>query len=165
MNRPDIESRILILQVSPDEPAQHIAMMNCVFTAQRMGTTIDSCVVGQADSIFLQQASHLTDGIYYKPAAPPSSSKDPVLLQYLLNVFLPGKSTRKHLTLPQQDSVDLRATCFITHEMIDEGHVCSVCLSVFQEVQPSCRTCGTRFAFKKHPGLVKPTASDIVDLT
>jgi len=150
-NHPETESRILIVQVAPDEPGQHIAMMNCLFTAQHIGTTIDTCVLASADSVFLQQASFLTDGIYYKPSAPPRSDTDPVLLQYLLTVFLPGKAARKHLQLPQQESVDMRATCFITQEMIDEGYVCSVCLSVFSEEQAQCRTCGTRFAFRKKP--------------
>ena len=152
-NQPETESRILVIQVAEDEPGQHIAMMNCIFTAQRMNVTLDSCVLSPADSTFLQQASHLTEGIYYKPSAPPRSDTDPVLLQYLLTILLPGKACRRHLQLPQQESVDLRATCFITQSMIDEGHVCSVCLSVFSEEQALCRTCGTRFAFQKRPGV------------
>ena len=152
-NHPETESRILVVQVAPDEPGQHIAMMNCLFTAQHMGVAVDACVLASADSIFLQQASFLTDGIYFKPSAPPRADTDPVLLQYLLTVFLAGKAARKHLQLPQQESVDMRATCFTTQEMIDEGFVCSVCLSVFSEEQALCRTCGTRFAFEKKAGV------------
>lgn len=153
LQSPEIVSRVLVLQVAPDEPGQHIAMMNCIFTAQRTGTTIDACVLSSSDSSFLQQACHLTEGVYFKPSAPPRSDTAPVLLQYLLTIFLPGKACRRHLQLPQQESVDLRASCFISQEMIDEGYVCSVCLSVFSEEQPLCRTCGTRFGFKKRRGL------------
>lgn len=154
ISHPEIDSRVLVVQAAQDEPGQHMAIMNCVFTAERMATAIDAFVLSSVDSTFLQQAAHATDGIYYKPRAPPRSETSPVLLQYLLTIFLPGKACRKHLQLPHQESVDLRASCFFTHEMIDEGFVCSVCLSVFSEELPICRTCGTRFAFRKHPQLL-----------
>lgn len=151
-----VNSRILVLQVSPDEPGQHIAMMNSIFTAQRMGVTIDSCTLSQSDSVFMQQASHLTDGICFKPPAPLDAT--PALLQHLMVVFLPSKKIRQFLRLPSSDSVDLRASCFLTKTMIDEGYVCSVCLSVFGTEEILCPTCGTRFTFRSKAGLVQDAA-------
>lgn len=144
-------SRLLMLQVSPDEPSQHIAMMNSIFTAQRMGVCMDAFVLSSAESVFMQQASHLTDGICFKPPAPPD--EQPSLLQHLMVVFLANKTTRRHLHLPRCESVDLRAACFLTKRMIDEGYVCSVCLSVFETAEVLCPTCGTRFSFRTVSGV------------
>lgn len=44
-------------------------------------------------------------------------------------VFLPDPQTRKKLVLPPANKVDYRAACFCHRELIDIGHVCSVCLS------------------------------------
>lgn len=43
--------------------------------------------------------------------------------------FLPGRAVRRHLNLPSQDEVDLRAACFCHRNIVDIGYVCSVCLS------------------------------------
>lgn len=45
---------------------------------QRSEVVVDACMLGASDSTFLQQAAHLTDGIYLRP-----KHKD-ALLQYLL---------------------------------------------------------------------------------
>lgn len=44
-------------------------------------------------------------------------------------VFLPDVTLRKQLALPPPDPVDYRAACFCHRQLIDQGHVCSVCLS------------------------------------
>jgi len=141
-----VRPRLLILQVAPDEPGQHIAMMNNIFTAQRQGVMIDSCILSTSHSTFMQQASHLTDGICFKPPAPVDAT--PTLLQHFMVIFLPSTATRRFLKLPRCESVDLRASCFLTKSMIDEGYVCSVCLSVFATEEQQCPTCGTRFSFQ-----------------
>jgi len=38
--------------------------------AQRSDVVVDACVVGGADSAFLQQAAHLTGGLYLRPPRP-----------------------------------------------------------------------------------------------
>lgn len=38
--------------------------------AQRNDVVIDACVLGGADSPFLQQAAHITGGLYLRPARP-----------------------------------------------------------------------------------------------
>ena len=45
---------------------------------QKLGVVIDACMVGSRDSAFLQQAAHLTGGLYLRPPRPAA------LLQYLL---------------------------------------------------------------------------------
>ena len=62
----------------PDVPSQYIPPMNAIFAAQRSSVLIDACYLGPAQSAFLQQAAHLTGGVYLKPARPAG------LLQYLL---------------------------------------------------------------------------------
>jgi hypothetical protein len=58
---------------------------------QRSGVLIDACQLGRGHSTFLQQASHLTGGIYLKPGKPQA------LIQYL-NVSC-GGGTRLLLRL------------------------------------------------------------------
>jgi transcription initiation factor TFIIH subunit 3 len=61
------QSRILILTASPDSSSQYVSMMNCIFGAQKRGVLIDVCkLLGGSDSVFLQQACHLTGGTYFR---------------------------------------------------------------------------------------------------
>ncbi|KAI3436069.1 hypothetical protein D9Q98_002127 [Chlorella vulgaris] len=131
--------RLLCLTAAPDVPSQYIAVMNSIFSAQRSGVLIDACQLGVGDSSFLQQAAHLTGGIYLKPDKPQA------LLQYLNSVFSLDASTRQYLRLPGNTRVDFRASCFCHKRQIDLGFVCSACLSIFCEQLPACLTCGTDF--------------------
>ena len=90
------------------------------------------------------QASDITGGLYIRVPEPEA------LLQYLLVtvlptsanigymcivyslfqwVFLPDTSTQKMLNLPLPQKVDYRAACFCHHQLVEIGHVCSVCLA------------------------------------
>ena len=61
------KSKILVISASPDSYSQYVAMMNSIFGAQKKGVTVDVCkILGGQDSVFLQQASHLTKGTYYR---------------------------------------------------------------------------------------------------
>ncbi|CAA6664933.1 unnamed protein product [Spirodela intermedia] len=119
------QPRILCLQGSPDGPDQYVAVMNAIFSAQRSVVPIDSCVVGIRHSAFLQQASHITGGIYLKP------QQLDALFQYLSVVFAADLQSRSFLQLPKSAGVDFRASCFCHKKPIDRGYVCSVCLSIF----------------------------------
>jgi hypothetical protein len=101
---------------------------------------IDSCTLIQ-DSSLLQQASSLTNGLYFK--IPQLNG----ILNYLLWLFLPDENTRKMLVYPTKTEVDFRAACFCHHKLIDIGYVCSVCLSVFCSFTPICTTCNANFKF------------------
>lgn len=134
-------ARVLCLTGSPDHAPQYIAVMNAIFAAQKVGVVIDSCRWGVVPSPFLQQAAHLTGGIYF--AAPPPAKS---LLQHLLTLFLPDVGSRKWLRQPPSGGTDFKASCFCHQRAIDQGHVCSVCLSLFCEPARECSTCGTEFA-------------------
>ncbi|KAL2631643.1 hypothetical protein R1flu_016329 [Riccia fluitans] len=151
---PHPRPRILCLQGSPDAPPQYIAVMNAIFSAQRSLVPIDACVVGDQTSAFLQQATHITGGIYQKPATPEG------LYEYLAMVFATDLYSRKFLQLPGASAVDFRASCFCHKKSIDMGFVCSVCLSIFCKGQRTCTTCNANFAPNKSSAAAqKPKAS------
>ncbi|KAJ4770653.1 Basal transcription factor complex subunit-related family protein [Rhynchospora pubera] len=133
------QPRILCLQGSPDGPEQYVAVMNSIFSAQRLMIPIDSCIVGAQHSAFLQQASYITGGVYLKPQQLDG------LFQFLAAVFATDLHSRNFLRLPKPAGVDLRASCFCHKKTIDMGYVCSVCLSIFCKYHKKCSTCGSEF--------------------
>lgn len=133
------QPRILCLHGSPDGPGQYVAIMNSIFSAQRLMVPIDSCVIGAQHSAFLQQASYITGGVYLKPQLLDG------LFQYLATVFATDLHSRAFLQLPKPVGVDFRASCFCHKNTIDMGFICSVCLSIFCEHQKKCSTCGSVF--------------------
>ena len=162
-----LQSRVFILTVSPtsDLAHQYIPIMNTIFACQRLSIPIDICQIptpsttidtnSTATTVFLQQASDATHGIYIlipppsQPGAPP-----PSLLTYLLTAFLPSPSSRTHLILPTSISVDFRAACFCHRNIVDIGFVCSICLSIFCSVPDNgdCLTCGTHLSLGEYGG-------------
>ncbi|XP_015867094.3 general transcription and DNA repair factor IIH subunit TFB4 [Ziziphus jujuba] len=133
------QPRILCLQGSPDGPEQYVAIMNAIFSAQRLMVPIDSCYIGSNNSAFLQQASYITGGVYLKPQQLDG------LFQYLSTVFATDLHSRRFLQLPKSVGVDFRASCFCHKKTIDMGYVCSVCLSIFCKHHKKCSTCGSVF--------------------
>ncbi|POW12390.1 hypothetical protein PSHT_08121 [Puccinia striiformis] len=120
-----LSARILILSVSSDAPGQYIPMMNCIFSARKPSAIpIDVCKISNENAVFLQQAAHLTEGIYYKVEKPKA------ILQYLTMIFLPGLIARKVLNLPRHEEVDFRAACFC-HLFCTPTPVCSTCRTKF----------------------------------
>jgi transcription initiation factor TFIIH subunit 3 len=114
--------------------------MNGIFSARRLGIPIDSCVLGEEDSAFLQQAAHITDGSYHKLSGDAST-----LLQNLLLFSSADVSSRKILQVPKQRGIDFRASCFCHKQPLEAGYVCSVCLSVYCEERSRCQTCDAAF--------------------
>ncbi|KAL1412483.1 RNA polymerase II transcription factor B subunit 4 [Vanrija albida] len=123
----------------------YVGLMNLVFAAQKIKIPIDVLTLPPestrtAPPIFLQQAAHLTNGIYWRWNGRGG------LLQYLHSIYLPPPSLRHQpFTLPPQDAVDFRAVCFCHNNVVDVGFVCSVCLSIYCEVRPICLMCKTRY--------------------
>ncbi|KAJ9095731.1 hypothetical protein QFC20_006598 [Naganishia adeliensis] len=76
---------------------------------------IDVINLHPTDSIFLQQAAHLTHGIYFK------LPKRAAFLIYLNLIFLPPPHLRAEIGLPPQDKVDFRAVCFCHQRVVDIG--------------------------------------------
>ena len=139
MRTPELKSRIFVLSVSQDGPAQYVSMMNCIFAAQSQGTLVDVCRIGSGSSVFLSQASSITGGVYLE------NIKLDQLVQHLLHIYLPDVSLRNLLCVSGNDEIDFRASCFCHKKHIDIGYVCSVCLSVYCSVQHECGTCHQRF--------------------
>ncbi|QDS74158.1 hypothetical protein FKW77_001546 [Venturia effusa] len=137
-------SRILILSVSSDLSDQYIQVMNGIFAAQRLQIPMDVMKLS-GSTVFLQQASDATGGIYLDPE--PSALKGGAgFLQFLMMAYLPDVTARKLLVRPGKGEVDFRAACFCHRNVIDLGYVCSVCLSIFCSPtvlnDNSCLTCG-----------------------
>ncbi|CAN8292646.1 unnamed protein product [Cochlearia groenlandica] len=133
------QPRILCLQGSPDGPEQYVAVMNSIFSAQRLTVPIDSCYIGTQNSAFLQQASYITGGVHNTPKQLDG------LFQYLTTIFATDLHSRGFVQLPKPVGVDFRASCFCHKKTIDMGYICSVCLSIFCEHHKKCSTCGSVF--------------------
>ncbi|TFY74142.1 hypothetical protein EWM64_g9871 [Hericium alpestre] len=115
------DPRILILSVSPDLSTSYIPIMNSIFSAQKLKVAIDVCKVYGPDTVFLQQAAHLTDGSYIF-----LERRDALLQSDQTQMsFLPPPHIREVLAVPKQDKVDFRAACFCHKNIIDIGFVCS----------------------------------------
>ncbi|RDL37321.1 Uncharacterized protein BP5553_04754 [Venustampulla echinocandica] len=140
-NTSSLQSRILVVSVSGDLAHQYIPIMNTTFAAQRLRVPIDILKLA-GDTVFLQQASDTTKGIYMQLSNPQG------LLQYLMMAFLPDQTSRKHLVPPTQQVVDFRAACFCHRRVVDVGFVCSICLSIFCSPPEGaiCLTCSTHLA-------------------
>lgn len=136
------DPRILIISVSPDQSSSYISVMNSIFSAQKLKVTIDVCKIFGAESVFLQQAAHLTGGSYIDVDRPDA------LLQYLMMSFLAPPGLRQLITVPTQDKIDFRAACFCHKNIVDIAFICSVCLSIFCSPVPVCSTCRTKFPIK-----------------
>lgn len=141
--------RVLLIMAGADVPEQYVPVMNCIFSAQRMGVSLDSCVLTDQDSTYFQQAAHLTNGVCLRPEG--FSTKEPSgLIQFLLTVFLVDRLSRDFLAMPTPDKVDFRASCMKTRQIIQDGYTCSVCLSTFATSvargAAMCPICSARFA-------------------
>jgi transcription initiation factor TFIIH subunit 3 len=159
-NKTVLHSRILLISVSPshDLAHQYIPIMNSIFACQRLSIPIDICQIptpnaSSSSTVFLQQASDATKGIYI----PLTNATAGGLLQYLMMAFLPTQSSRLHLVLPTRIDVDFRAACFCHRRVVDIGFVCSICLSIFCSVPENgdCLTCGTHLELGDYGGRPK----------
>ena len=158
-SKDEVNGRILAVLAGKDAPNQYVPMMNCIFSAQRVGVPIDTCNLSlDSDSTYFQQAAHLTNGIYIKPDDFSLSTPNN-LLQYLMTVFLVDKQSRDFLAMPTPTEVDFRASCMETKTIIQEGYTCSVCLATLSEAvgkgAPICPICNARFAVRGRRKLAK----------
>jgi transcription initiation factor TFIIH subunit 3 len=120
-------SRLLVISVSSDLSSQYISVMNAIFASQRLHIPIDVLKLA-GDTVFLQQASDATGGIYLAPETK-GWKGGAGLLQYLMMGYLPDITSRRWLVMPGNSEVDFRAACFCHRNVVDLGFVCSVCLS------------------------------------
>ena len=166
-----LRARIMCVLSSVDSSGQYVPVMNAVFEAQKLGVPIDALILqhsrhietkqngsdvkpinltddgsggSEADSRLMQQASHITGGVYHKPLM--SGSDDMALLQYLFTMYLPDGISRQQLILPQLSQVDYRASCFWHRDPVDLAFVCPVCLAIWCKQSAKCDVCNTRFS-------------------
>ena len=81
ITQPNVLSQIIVINQSPDVVGSYNAIMNTIFryvttrcngiicfSAQKMHVPVDTIMLGQQESLFLQQASFLTGGVYHRPS-------------------------------------------------------------------------------------------------
>ena len=142
--------RILCIAGHLDDQAKYVSMMNSIFSAQRAEVTIDALVVNTTDSTFLQQAAHLTKGLYFRfcPKADKrarGSLSSQSALQYLMQSLTADTGTRALLSIHQPQAIDFRASCFCHRVSVETGFVCSVCLAIYCSKASRCSICHTEF--------------------
>ncbi|ORZ31218.1 TFIIH subunit Tfb4/p34 [Catenaria anguillulae PL171] len=138
----DAKPSILVISASPDSPSHYVPLMNAIFSAQKAEINLDACKL-YGDSVFLQQAAHLTHGVYRCLPGPEG------MIQHLLFTYLPPPELRSSLNLPAPTKVDFRAACFCHRRMTSDAFVCSVCLAIYCQWRPVCETCKTKFPFQQ----------------
>lgn len=141
-----LQPRILLIQVTKDNPAHYIASMNASFAAQKLKIPIDACDLTLKGSTLLRQISHLSKGLVIKPRLDVTAT---ALSQMFWSVFLPDCASREKLKLPDQPPIILKTSCFCHNRLVDQGFVCSVCLSVFCKTALECPTCGNRVRIQR----------------
>ena len=139
---PDLQPRILVIKIAKDHSPSYNNVMNSIFSADKLSVPVDSVVLSQKDSLFLQQASFLTTGVYLKP----TNQKN--LLQLLLTHCISSSYTRQKVGLntPKQEAVDFRASCFCHRKPVEYAYMCSVCLALTCEPSDICPTCSSQRA-------------------
>lgn len=139
----NMKARIMIISVSSDNTLPYVSMMNTIFAAQKMKVSIDVCKLGEK-SIFLQQTSDATNGVYIDIKHPTG------LIQYLSNALFIEPLLRPIIVLPTNTSIDFRASCFVSNKVVDIGYVCSVCLCILSMIpnDEKCPTCYSKFEHK-----------------
>lgn len=133
----DLSSRVLVLKLGNDMQAQYHTTMNCIFAAQRQGIVIDACVLATHASVLMKQAAHLTRGVYLHVSR---KAQFEDLIVHLTSAFAASSAIREHMRLPLVDEIDFHANCFC-HDpprRLDQGWVCSVCLSAYCDEHKEC---------------------------
>lgn len=159
VDRQGLKAHGRLLIVTPgsqaDAGSQHIPLMNSAFCAQKLvlmpssssffnlfkEIPIDVLRVGENEAPLLQQAAFLTGGIFQTTAC--ASDSIHILLAYCAS----SQSLRACITRPDDGEIDFRASCYCHRRSVDQGHVCSVCLSVFCKFSPICPCCHSKFEF------------------
>jgi Transcription factor Tfb4 len=116
--------QILVVSASPDDPAQHVSLMNAIFTAQKMGVRID-VVRAYDDSVFLSQAAHLTGGVYirsdtYAAEQPSSASASTSSTHSDINLNL--SSPNSSSTIPNSQNQNLMSSKSNIHTRTQSIH-------------------------------------------
>lgn len=135
--------RILVFSLSNDSNRVS-STMSAIFTAKRENIVIDTLVIGNKSSLFLNQAADLTHGFYKKIEQEYYSH----LLQYLL--CIPPLNIRDEFFLTTNDHVSYDfpvANCngdeySDKRQHVSVGYMCPCCLQIFSQYQEDeCPIC------------------------
>jgi len=124
--------RMLVVGPLGSENDMYISTMNAIFSAQKLELKIDSVLIGLEEEGLnrrglLQQAASLTDGIHLNLECSKIELLGGLLLSFAV---ISDPIVRQNIRIDQAlMNIDLRPSCFCHGKRIDEGHVCSVCLS------------------------------------
>lgn len=137
----NVKSRILVVSADDTDDLKYIPIMNSIFAAQKIKTSIDVAKLGSKNSSYLQQASDATNGVYLQIDDPKG------LIQVLSSAFFIEPSVRPLFILPTNSNVNYRASCFVTGKSVDLGYVCSICLCIMSVIPSDgkCPTCDSNF--------------------
>lgn len=136
-----MHARVLIVTPNDTYESNYIAIMNCIFAAQKMKVPLDVAKLGGNQAPYLQQAADATNGVYLHIKEPQG------LMQMLSTAYFLEPSLRSIVILPTNSNVNYKASCFISGKPVDIGFVCSVCLCIMSKVPDlgSCPTCHSKF--------------------
>jgi hypothetical protein len=125
--------------VLPDQRAQprYVSMMNCSFASHKLDAVVDVIHIVSdqsrkcsAESGTIQQLANISGGKYIEVL--PNEG----ILHLLPVLFGTDSMLRKTLRLPLQAEMHSRPTCFCHGKIVNEGFVCSVCLSGTFKIHP-----------------------------
>ena len=119
-----------------ESEANFESTMNSIFAAHRINVTIDSILINVPESLFLNQASILTNGFSTSIC---NMTRIQYLLQYLLSI--PPLPIRNLIVLKKVKAIDYKTPAVNTNNLIDQGIMCPVCLSVFEKTDKPINIC------------------------
>lgn len=162
------QSRIVVFSLGADKSydysSQYMKLINCFFAAQKMDVILDACTIeltlaasaqepikhqhskpsASMEELFaasiLQQGCDLTGGRYIQV------HKVSTLMQHLLWIFITNAKERLSYVLPPKLKIAPPAACFCHRKVLEIGHVCSVCVSIYCQYMPYCSTCNSNLA-------------------
>ncbi|OHT13715.1 hypothetical protein TRFO_16035 [Tritrichomonas foetus] len=126
--------RIFVITPSKDSESSFESTMNAIFAAHRINVTIDSVLINISESLFLNQAAILTNGFTISV-----KNRLKYLLQYFLSI--PPLPVRNLMVLKKVKAIDYKTPSVNTKELIDQGLMCPICLSVYQKTDKPLNTC------------------------
>ncbi|CAI5444723.1 unnamed protein product [Caenorhabditis angaria] len=139
-------TRAVVIGITPVCGGEHSSLMNLFFSAAKQNICVD--VISLADDNnggILQQAADITGGLFLHTPNPTN------LLKVLMTHVLADPAYRASFPQPTLDSVDYRASCACHHQLVSNGWVCSVCLSVLCQYMPICKVCKSVFKMTHLP--------------
>jgi len=136
-NSQSAQKCITIIQ-SEAQTRSYNAIMNSIFSAQKLNININALVISKTHSHLLQQACFFTGGVYLKH----ETILD--LPQLLLAHFLSNKNSKGLLSdCPILKSVEFKSTCSCHNRYVQFAYMCSVCLNLSCEEVTICNICDT----------------------